>query len=175
MSKQEDTPAIPGTGSVTKKILVWGLAGAVLVGISVGGTLYLTGSLDKLGVEKATASPATTAGMATVTPATPAQYLALDPPLVINFDDQGLLRYLQVSISVMARDAKLLEVVKNHLPHIRNNLIILFSSQDFSTLSSVEGKEKLRSLALEEIQFILRKEIGAPGIEAVYFTNFVMQ
>lgn len=173
MAKREDTPAKSGKGSIIKKILVWGVTGAVLVGLSVGGTLYLTGSLDKLGVEKPAVSPVTTA--AAMTPATPAHYLALDPPLVINFDDQGLLRYLQVNISVMARDGALIEAAKNHLPHIRNNLIVLFSGQDFSMLSSVEGKEKLRTLALEEIQSILRKEIGAPGIEAVYFTNFVMQ
>ncbi|VAX05680.1 hypothetical protein MNBD_GAMMA19-792, partial [hydrothermal vent metagenome] len=38
-----------------------------------------------------------------------------------------------------------------------------------------EGKETLREEALEVVQQILEEETGDPGIEAVYFTSFVMQ
>jgi flagellar FliL protein len=106
---------------------------------------------------------------------TPAQYLALDPPFVVNFEDQGLLRYLQVSLSVMTRDKSIIDAVTNNMPPIRDNLILLFGSQSFEILNSTEGKEKLRNQSLANIQAILREEIGTPGVEAIYFTNFVMQ
>ena len=173
MAKQQVTETGPEKGSMFKDILVWGLTSLILVGVSIVGTLYLTGSMDRLGLGDAEA--AYKPKMSPAPPTPPAQYLPLDPPFTVNFDDQGLLRYLQINISVMARDKAVLEAVQNHLPQIRYNLIVLFGSRDFATLSSTEGKEKLRALALKEIQAILNKEIGAPGIEAVYFTNFVMQ
>lgn len=173
MAKQQVTETTPEKGSIFKAVLVWGLSGLILVGTSIGGTLYLTGSMDKLGLGDAEAAYQSKVSPAPSTP--PAHYLPLDPPFTVNFDDQGLLRYLQINVSVMARDKAVLESVQNHLPQIRYNLIVLFGSRDFATLSSTEGKEKLRALALKEIQAILTKEIGAPGIEAVYFTNFVMQ
>ena len=42
-------------------------------------------------------------------------------------------------------------------------------------LSSREGKEELQAEALASIQGILERETGIPGVEAVYFTSFVMQ
>jgi flagellar FliL protein len=101
--------------------------------------------------------------------------LPLDPSFIVNFEDQGVLRYLQIGVTVMSRDTAVIEAVASNMPPIRNNLIMLFASQSYANLGSTEGKEKLRNQALEAIQSILLKEIGRPGIEAIYFTNFVMQ
>jgi flagellar FliL protein len=86
-----------------------------------------------------------------------------------------MLRYLQVGVAVMTRDQAMIEQVTNNLPHIRNNLIMLFGNQDQNALNSTEGKETLRRQTLEEIQAILQKETGKPGVEDVFFTSFVMQ
>ncbi|MCE5231818.1 MAG: flagellar basal body-associated FliL family protein [Mizugakiibacter sp.] len=103
------------------------------------------------------------------------QYLALDPPFIVNFRDDEALRFLQVGIEVMARDKATLDALKAEDPVARNALVLLFSSQDYKTLSSRDGKEKLRGQALAELQKIVRQRTGKPGIEAVYFTSFVMQ
>ncbi len=113
--------------------------------------------------------------MAVPKSAGPAKYQPLDPPFVVNFDDQGVLRYVQISVSIMARDQKALDKVKENDPQIRYRLILLFSGQTFAELGTPAGKEKLQQKTLEEIQKILIAETGTPGIEAVYFTNFVMQ
>jgi len=176
MVKQEDTKTAPGKISAVKKILLWGLVIMALTGGSVGATLYLQGQLDKLAPGGSVAVTVSANGAAApVVHKDPPLYLPLDPPLVVNFEDQGVLRYLQVSLAVMTRDKAMIETVTNNLPPIRNNLIMLFGKQDFATLVSTEGREKLRSQALEEIQSILRQEIGKSGVEAVYFTNFIMQ
>lgn len=105
----------------------------------------------------------------------PAVYLPIDPAFVVNFASQGKARFLQISVEVMTREAEVPEQVKLHMPAIRNNLVLLFSAQTFDSVSTLEGKEVLREEALEVIQEILEEETGDVGIEAVYFTSFVMQ
>lgn len=106
---------------------------------------------------------------------TPAVYIPIDPAFVVNFASQGKARFLQITVEVMTRDAEVPEQVKLHMPVIRNNLVLLFSAQSYDHVSTLEGKEALREEALEVIQAILEEETGDPGIEAVYFTSFVMQ
>ena len=105
----------------------------------------------------------------------PAIYLPLDPPFLVNFDGQGRARYLQISMNVMARNQTVIEQVEHHMPIIRNTLVLLFSGQSLENVNTLEGKENLREKVLYAIQDILKDETGSPGIEAVYFTNFVIQ
>jgi flagellar protein FliL len=109
------------------------------------------------------------------THATPIYY-KFDPPFVVNFGGEGSTRYLQVTLEAMSRDAGVLDVLKNNEPAVRNDLVLLFSSQDSAALLSAEGKEKLRAATLETIRKVLDSE-GADGksVEAVYFTSFVIQ
>lgn len=102
-------------------------------------------------------------------------YLALEPPLIVNFPDTDGVRFLQLTITVMAREQPVLDAVGRYNPVIRNNLITLMSGRDSQSLMTREGKEKLRQEALREVQSILRKETGAPGIEDLLFTSFVVQ
>lgn len=102
-------------------------------------------------------------------------YLPIDPAFVVNFASQGKARFLQITVEVMTRDETVPDKVKLHMPVIRNNLMLLFSTQTYETASTLEGKESLREETLGVIQQILEEETGDPGVEAVYFTSFVMQ
>jgi len=104
-----------------------------------------------------------------------ANYLPLDPPLVVNFAAGGQLRYLQVSVEVMARDARAISAVDRHAPAVRNALITLFSERDYEALLTRAGKEALRLEALEVVRAELAMLTGEPLAEDVYFTSFVMQ
>ena len=101
-------------------------------------------------------------------------YLALDPPFVVNFQSDTATRFLQVGVQLMAHDQKALDAAKASEPAVRNALVMLFSSQDAKTLISRDGKEKLRTDALDEIRKIVGERTRAP-LDAVYFTSFVMQ
>ena len=61
------------------------------------------------------------------------------------------------------------------MPMIRNNLLLLLSSQDPKELNDRTGKDQLRKAILREIQKVLKNQVGAAGIEKVFFTSFVMQ
>ncbi len=102
-------------------------------------------------------------------------YLPLDPPFVVNLENPTEARFLQVSMEVMTRDAQVVEDIKRHMPAIRHHLVLLLSSQNYATLASAEGKERIRAEALAAVQKILQEHTGKPGVEALYFTGFVMQ
>jgi len=104
------------------------------------------------------------------------QYYKYDPAFVVNFGGEGSARYLQVTVEAMTRNAALLDELKSDEPAVRNDLVLLLSSQDNATLMTVEGKEKLRAATLDTIQKVVSAQ-GADGkqVEAVYFTSFVIQ
>lgn len=106
----------------------------------------------------------------------PPSFYKFDPAFVVNFGGEGSARYLQVTVEAMSRDAAVLEELKTDEPAVRNDLVMLFSSQDNATLMSADGKEKLRAATLDAIRKVLNGE-GAKGskIEQVYFTSFVIQ
>ena len=101
-------------------------------------------------------------------------YYAIDPPLVVNFEDGSAVRFLQIAMSVMAHDQKAIDSVTKNIPLIRNNLLLLMSNRNYQTLMSREGKEKLRQEALAEVRAVQKKEGGA-DIDDLLFTSFVVQ
>jgi len=105
----------------------------------------------------------------------PANYVSLDPPFVVNFEGNSAARFLQINVEVMSRKVEYAEHIKKHMPVIRNNLVLLFGSQTYDKVSTLKGKEELRQKALTEVQKILEEETGDAGVEALYFTSFVMQ
>ena len=61
------------------------------------------------------------------------------------------------------------------MPAIRDRVIILLSSKSEDHLMDTEGKEQLREEVLAAVQNVLKENNDNPAVEAVYFTNFVMQ
>ncbi len=193
----DDEAAAAPAKSGGKKVLFIVLGVVLMLGVSIGGTVLVTKMLLGGGEHSASAEADTPAKAesskaddknkkkgekkekkekkAKGEDAGPAVYLSLEPAFVVNAVGQGSTHYLQVSMDVMARDPAVIEAVKKHMPVIRNNLIMLLSSQDQAVVSTREGKEKLRAEALTEIQKVLKEQTGETGVEAVYFTIFVMQ
>jgi flagellar FliL protein len=191
---EENEKPKPKKKSGLIKILAIVFSAILLVASSVGATLLLTGALSHSDDEAAVAAAddEEDAGEADTSkskakskkskdkkgakdPKAPPVYVELGEPFVVNFIEAAQIRYLQVKIEAMTRDQAVSEAIKAHLPQIRNNLVLMFSSMDYTSLSTAEGKQKIRDQALVEIQNILKEETGNSGAEAVYFTSFVMQ
>ena len=103
-----------------------------------------------------------------------AVYYAIDPPLVVNFEDGSVVRFLQITMEIMAHDQKAIDSVQKNIPLIRNNLLLLMSNRNYQSMMSREGKEKLRQEALTEIRAVQKKE-GGPDVDDLLFTSFVVQ
>jgi len=104
----------------------------------------------------------------------PAVYYAIDPPLVVNFEDGSVVRFLQITMEIMAHDQKAIDSVQKNIPLIRNNLLLLMSNRNYQSMMSREGKEKLRQEALTEVRAVQKKE-GSPDVDDLLFTTFVVQ
>ena len=103
-----------------------------------------------------------------------ALYYAIDPPLVVNFEDGSVVRFLQITMELMVHDQKAVDSVQRNLPMIRNNLLLLMSNRNYQSLMSREGKEKLRAEALAEVRDVQKKQ-GGGEVDDVLFTSFVVQ
>ena len=115
------------------------------------------------------------AGEAAPATAQPEFFLPLDPAFVVNFSDDDSMRYLQVGVTLMSHDQAALDTAKSVDPVVRNALVLLFSRRSYTILSDPAGKQKLQAEALEAVRKIVASRTGKPGIDALYFTSFVMQ
>lgn len=108
-----------------------------------------------------------------------ANYLALDPPFVVNFATEPgkkpRARFLKIEVQCLTKTPGLLEKVRAHSPLLRNRLIMLFSGQRHEDLSAPEGIEALRVAALEEVRKAMKEVTGKKTVQDLFFTSFVMQ
>lgn len=165
------SPAAAGEGKGKLKLIILIVVGLLLaVGLSVGGTFYfMSRGESKPHAEEAAAADSTPQRQAAV-------YEVLAPAFIVNFANAGgRQRYMQVSVALMSRDQAALDALKEHMPLLRNQLVMLFSSQEFATLMTPVGQEMLRQKATASVQELAQKEIGKLAIEQVLFTNFVLQ
>lgn len=151
-----------------KKKLRWIILSVVATALLTSTGLYFMGIVTLHGKEAEKAEQPSA-------PPPPPVYLNLDPPFVVNFEDQGELRFLQVAVVVMTHDPKVVDALNFHMPRVRNSLILLLGSQHYEAISTLEGKEKLRTAMLDEVRKVMKDATGSPSADAVYFTSFVMQ
>ena len=173
MSSEKAAAAVPAIAAGKKGgKMKWIIMAAVVVLLSGGaGAFYFMqhGAKDgKAGAAKAESQEAA--------PKAAPQYFKFDPAFVVNFGEPGNTRFLQVTVEAMSRDPKVVEAVKASEPVIRNDLVLLFSSQKYEELMTAEGKEGLRRKALDSIRKAIAVEGARPEtLEGVYFTSFVIQ
>lgn len=104
-----------------------------------------------------------------------ALYVPLTPSFVVNIGDNDTSHFLQIEMQVRAKNAAAVDALKLHDPQIRNAILMLLGAQALADVTSREGKEALQKKVLAEIQRILKAETGKTGVDAIYFTSFVMQ
>ncbi|BAP44185.1 flagellar basal body-associated protein FliL [Pseudomonas sp. 21LCFQ010] len=157
----------PGSKSKLKLIIIGVVALLLAVGLSAGATWFL--------MHKSEPKPDPAAAAAAANVKQPAVFEAMTPAFVVNFNVNGRQRYMQASITMLARNPADMEALKVHMPTIRNNLVMLFAGIPFESLSSPIGQEMLRQKATASIQEVAQKELGKTVIEQLLFTNFVLQ
>jgi len=156
---------------MNKKMIIIGAVVAILVvAISVGASVFLSGMLNGSGHGKEQAHHEEEAK-----PKTPPVYKSIEPAFVVNIDDAGMMRFLQVQVDLMSHDQLVVDGVDKYLPRIRGDLLMLFSTVQMETVRSAEGRAQLQQQALATVNKVLKEETGKEGIEALYFTKLVVQ
>ncbi|POF41864.1 flagellar basal body-associated protein FliL [Pseudomonas laurylsulfativorans] len=167
MAKSDAAVKDPATKGKLKLIILIVVALLLAIGVSVGATWYF--------MHSAQSKPAAAVAQTAPVGKQPAIFESMAPAFVANYNQNGRQRYMQVSVTMLARNQVDLDALKVHMPVIRNNLVMLFSGQDFATLASPVGQEMLRQKATASVQEVAQKELGKVVIEQLLFTNFVLQ
>lgn len=163
----DENPEVEEAPASKKKLIIILVVVGVLLAGGGAGAFVMLGSSDAASDEQAVAGE--------TEERKESLYIDLKPEFVINFrDKQDRPKFLKAELSVATTDSDIEEAVVRHMPAIRNAVVLLLSRQIYDDLIPHEGKEALRQLALTEVQAVLKAQIGKPGVEDLYFSNFVM-
>ncbi|OQX31135.1 MAG: hypothetical protein B0D96_00385 [Candidatus Sedimenticola endophacoides] len=104
-------------------------------------------------------------------------YHSLSPSLISNL--QGQRKYVRCDIQLMTKGEDKLELIKQHDPAIRHELLMLLGDQAAAELKTPKGKEVLRKQALEAVNRVLAEltELTEEQklVKDLFFTSFFVQ
>jgi flagellar FliL protein len=109
--------------------------------------------------------------------ATKVVYHGFDPDIVTNYvtDGQKSLGYVRVTMELMIKDEKLLEIVEHHEPLILDAIVNVFGKEMDTTIKSLQGREEVRMKILQKVNELLKKETGSELVQDVLFTKYLYQ
>ncbi|MBW2492045.1 MAG: flagellar basal body-associated FliL family protein, partial [Deltaproteobacteria bacterium] len=92
---------------------------------------------------------------------------------VVNLlDHKGVgKRYLKVTIQLEVEKEEHKMLIENHIPQLRDTILLLLSSQTLKEINTMEGKLELKQALLSRMKQIL----GDGIVRRIYFTEFVVQ
>lgn len=105
----------------------------------------------------------------------PPVFVTLETFTVNLLADGGGEHYLQVGIDLKVTDPAVVDLVKLHMPEIRNGVLLLLSSKSAEQIASLEGKQKLGAEIQEQVNKPLNAKASGKGVTGVFFTSFVIQ
>lgn len=163
-------------GGGKKKLILFGGIGVVVIALIVVAVLMFTGSSEPEGeAPAATAEGAAPAAAGAAPEVGNALYVGMPRPFVFIVPGDARERTVQIKVQLMVRGEEGEELTKRHIPLIEGTLHEVFSSSTAEELKTVEGKEKIRELALQEVRSALTGVTGNGLVEQVLFTSMVMQ
>lgn len=172
-------------GKSKKRLIIMIVLGVVLIAISVGGTIAAlkffgakgdAGKKDEHAAEEHHENSDAFGPIDEKGKPRPTIYLELKPEIVVSFDVAGRQRFLKATVNMVTYDPAVEAALTLHQPMIANAMVMLVSKKQFEQLQSTEGKETLRTEALNEINTLLEKETKKKNaITQVLFSEFVLQ
>lgn len=84
-------------------------------------------------------------------------------------------KFLQLDLTIEAKDAALADKIKAQMPLMRNRVLMLLTSKKASDIATPEGKTQLSEELLAELKKPMKKGGKPLKIKQVLFTSFVIQ
>lgn len=97
------------------------------------------------------------------------------PPVVANFEYEGSMRYLQVTVNLQTRDTASATLMKDNAPLIQGEILMLLQDLDFGTVRSTEGKRALIEMIDAGVRELFKSGAEPLELEQVVLTGFVVQ
>jgi len=157
--------------TLMKKMIFAGAGVLALMGVAIASSVFVMMKF----------SPAPTAVMGDPAAAMPMSkpemdilYHHVQPEFVVNLPG-GRNRFLMVEMSIATDDQKAIDVIDEHQPELRNDLLMLLGEQDPTSLAGNDGKLALRSEAAAVVDGLVERHYAPGRIRDVYLTRFVIQ
>jgi len=157
-----DAP-VAKAGGKKKLVLMVAVAALVLGGGGVGALVYM--KKQKAAAEEAAAAAEDGDGDAAPakheakkTHAEKPVFVPMDP-FVVNLADHEADRYAQIGITLEVNDEHVGEEIKNYMPAIRNNILLLLAHKSSADLAGGEGKELLARQIRREALKAMHEEV----------------
>lgn len=155
-----------------KKMIFAGAGVLALMGVAIASSVFV---MMKFNPAPAAAIGDPAAALPAVKPDMDIFYHHVQPEFVVNLPGTGRARFLMVEMSIATDDEKAMEVIDEHQPELRNDLLMLLGEQDPAKLAGNEGKLALRSDAAAVVDGLVERHYAPGRIRDVYLTRFVIQ
>jgi len=174
MAEEQETGAEGGEKKSSKlKLIIIAVLALVVVGGggAAAALFFLGGDSEPAAEEAAPAEPVRAEAIYTKV-----RTMGGKPMFVVTLQSSdNRPHYMQLYVEAKSRDQAVADALTLHMPLIVSRLNNLYSTQDFRTLQTVEGKEALLESSTDLVREIMQEKIGKPGVETILFTNMVMQ
>lgn len=145
---------------MNKMALIGAVAGALLLG-GGGVAFYLTSVSPPVAQE--------------VQADTRANIYVEMPPVVANFEYEGSMRYLQITVNLQTRSTVSAALMKDNAPLIQGEMLMLLQDLDFATVRTTEGKRALIEMIDGRVRDLFQSGAEPLELEQVVLTGFVVQ
>jgi flagellar FliL protein len=93
----------------------------------------------------------------------------------VNLQSEHSDQHLQTNLTLKIVDARTLDLIKLHMPEVRNRILLLLSNKESSEITDIAGKKKLAAELLDEVNQPFSEGSAGQIVESVLFTSFVIQ
>lgn len=161
MAQDKEKEAVPQ--KKPRKKLVVALAALVILGAAGGAGAWYYQNHPALAHKKAKEEPPK-----------PPVFVSLET-FTVNLQPDPAEQFLQVDLTLQLADEAEAELIKQHMPEVRNRLLMLLTSKKSSEISSVEGKKKLSVEISAQLKEAFVAGSKLQKVAGVFFTSFVIQ
>ncbi len=105
-------------------------------------------------------------------------YYQLTPDITTNLatlNPREKIHYLRITLSLMLADSRDTSIIADVEPLIKDAVVTLLGSKEFSQIASNEAREKIRIECREKISSILNEKFGKPLIVDLLFLSYMYQ
>ncbi|OGP22220.1 MAG: hypothetical protein A2054_02480 [Deltaproteobacteria bacterium GWA2_55_10] len=166
VDKKEEGHSAPKKG----KGLIIAIAAVVVIGLGVGGYLFMSGKSSEGSADGHGGGHAAASGHGEGEAGAKGNIFALEP-FIVNLQDNSGTRYLKLTVNLELPPGSSLAELTTQATQIRDSLIILLSSKSYSDIGTVEGKYQMR----DEIIARVNQYLTNTKVKTAYFTEFVIQ
>ena len=117
---------------------------------------------------------AATPAQAKQEPPKPPVFVSLET-FTVNLQPDPAEQFLQVDLTLQLPDEEQAKIVQQHMPEVRNRLLMLLTSKKSSEITTIDGKKQLGREISAQLDQPFTAGVKLQQAPGDYFTSFVIQ